>query len=272
MSQWTIRSQFHDLNEIERGVRKGRNPYEGYVRGAGLQFGNVKDLCTSDPDFVQAYQLAQGRTLVDLYKLNNFYMLIRFFLPKLNPGAIAEFGSYKGGSCIFMAYLAKRFLNGAKVYGFDTFAGMPVTDRGVDLHKSGDFADVNLPELRQFAAKVGLDNLVFVQGRFEETLPQVTQAMGPLAMLHIDCDIYSGVEYSYNNAKKLLVPGGYVVLDDPLAASCLGAFEAVEDHLIRGDNLAAEQVFPHLVFRYPPLPCATVSPAAGTSSTIGYQE
>ena len=90
MSQWTIRSQFHDLNEIERGVRKGRNPYEGYVRGAGLQFGNVKDLCTSDPDFVQAYQLAQGRTLVDLYKLNNFYMLIRFFLPKLNPGAIAR--------------------------------------------------------------------------------------------------------------------------------------------------------------------------------------
>jgi hypothetical protein len=251
-SQWTVGSKFHDLNGIERGIRKGRNAYDGYVRGAGLQFGNVKDLCTADADFQRAYHLAKDRTIVDPYKLINFYMLIRFYLPTLNPGAIAEFGSYKGGSCIFMAYLAKRFLNGTKVFGFDTFQGMPPTDRTVDLHKSGDFSDVDLPELRNYSAQAGLDNLTFVQGTFEETLPRVKDQMGPLSLTHIDCDIYSGVEYSYNNSKQMLVPGGYVVLDDPLTASCLGAFEAVEDHIIRGDKLSAEQVFPHLVFRYPP--------------------
>jgi SAM-dependent methyltransferase len=252
MSKWTINFE-HDIDGIPKGVRKGRSPHDGYIRGAGLQFGNIKELCTNDPDFRRAYELAKDRTIVDGYKLINIYMLFRFYLPQINPGAIAEFGCYKGGSCIFMASLAKRFLKGAKVFGFDTFQGMPQTDRAVDLHKAGDFSDVNLPELRQYAAQAGLDNLTFVQGAFEETLPKVAGDLGPLALIHIDADIHSAVVYCYNEAKKFLVPGGYVVLDDPFTASCLGAFEAVEDQIIRGDNLSAEQVFPHLVFRYPPL-------------------
>ncbi len=152
-----------------------------------------------------------------------------------------------------MAYLARRFLGGARVFGFDTFQGMPPTDRGIDLHKEGDFHDVDLPELRKFVTQSGLDNLTFVQGNFQQTFPQVKALLGSLALVHIDCDIYSAVAYSYNAAKQLLVPGGYVVLDDPLVSTCLGAFEAVEDHIIRGDKLSAEQTVPHLVFRYPPL-------------------
>jgi hypothetical protein len=46
-----------------------------------------------------------------------------------------------------------------------------------------------------------------------------------------------------------MVPGGYIMLDDPLYSSCIGAFEAVEDVMIRRDGLHAEQVFPHLIFR-----------------------
>jgi SAM-dependent methyltransferase len=255
MSQWTINFPLHDIDGVKRGVRKGRNPYEGYLRGAGLQFGNVKDLCVADPDFRKGFELARERTIVDPYKLMNIYMLFRFFLPKLSEqGAIAEFGCYKGGSCIFMAFLAKRFLGGAKVFGFDTFRGMPPTDRAADLHKAGDFSDVNLPELREYVQRMGLDNLTFIEGVFDQTLPKTKSEMGKLGLMHIDCDIYEAVGYCYDAAKDLLVPGGYVVFDDPLTASCLGAFEAVEESLVRGDSLSAEQVFPHLVYRYPPLP------------------
>jgi hypothetical protein len=44
------------------------------------------------------------------------------------------------------------------------------------------------------------------------------------------------------------------VLDDPVTASCLGALEAMEAYMIQRDGLHAEQVYPHPVFRYPPIP------------------
>jgi predicted O-methyltransferase YrrM len=58
----------------------------------------------------------------------NIYLLIRFFLPKLEFGHIVEFGSYKGASAMFMAKLAQKYLPGVEVYALDTFSGMPATD------------------------------------------------------------------------------------------------------------------------------------------------
>ena len=252
-TDWTIRFA-HDIEGMNKNPRNGRNPFEGYIRGCGLQFGNVSQLCMEDPDFQTALRLAAGRTVVAPARLMNLFLLFKFFLPKIGLGHIVEFGSYKGGSAIFMAYLARRFLGEVSVYGFDTFAGMPPTDRGIDLHRAGDFQDINLEELRQYVAQLGLTNLHFVQGRFEETVPATLQTVGPLALVHIDCDIYSAVAYCYDVSKGALVQGGYIVLDDPVTASCLGALEAMEAYMIQRDGLHAEQVYPHPVFRYPPIP------------------
>jgi predicted O-methyltransferase YrrM len=251
-SNWNIQLH-HDLQGMDQFPRNGRNPFDGYLRGCGLQFGNIVQLCLQDTDFQAASRLAEGRTIVDPTRLMNLFMLIKFFLPKIQRGHIFEFGSYKGGSAIFMACLARRFLQDVQVYSFDTFQGMPTTDRGIDIHKEGDFRDADLEELRRYVSQVGLNNLHFVQGRFEDTAPAALQAAGLLAMIHIDCDIYSAVAYCYDTAKDALVRGGYIVLDDPVTSSCLGAFEAMEALMIRRDGLHAEQVVPHLVFRYPPI-------------------
>jgi hypothetical protein len=193
-ANWTIRFP-HDIEGMDQSPRNGRNPFEGYVRGCGLQFGNVSELCAQDPDFQTAMRLAEGRTVVAPARLMNIFLLLKFFLPKIARGHIVEFGSYKGGSAIFMASLAQRFLGDVNVYSFDTFVGMPPTDRGIDLHKVGDFQDVDLHGLRQYTAQLGLTNLHFVQGRFEETAPATLNTAGPLALVHIDCDIYSAVAY-----------------------------------------------------------------------------
>jgi hypothetical protein len=110
---------------------------------------------------------------------------------------------------------------------------------------------VDLAELRAYAAKLGLDNLHFVEGLFEETASAALDRFGPVALSHIDCDIRSAVAYSYDISKPHMVRGGYWILDDPLESSCLGALEAVEELLIQRDGLHAEQAFPHLVFRAP---------------------
>jgi hypothetical protein len=150
-----------------------------------------------------------------------------------------------------MAALAEEFLPGVQVIGFDTFGGMPITDRAVDAHRPGGFSDVDLTELRRYVEGVGLRNLTLVQGYFEETAAPVLLQHQSVAFAHIDCDIRSAVEYAYDTTKPYMVPGGYWVFDDPLVADCLGAAEAVEDLLIKRDGLNSEQVYPHYVFREP---------------------
>ena len=46
------------------------------------------------------------------------------------------------------ARVLERIRPGAKVYAFDTFAGMPATDAAIDAHRPGDFRDANLDEIR----------------------------------------------------------------------------------------------------------------------------
>jgi len=240
---------FHPV-DVRNEISRGRNPYEGYQRGLSLITDSMKKL-RMDPAFQEAFDRAVGRTIVSENNLANIFLLIKFFAPRLPFGHIVEFGSYKGGSAIFMASLAQKFLPHVQVLAFDTFAGMPPTDKTIDLHNTGDFQGVDLPELRDYAEQIGLTNLRFVPGTFEATAAPALADLGTVSICHIDCDIRSAIQSAYEATRPHMVAGGYWVFDDPLQPTCLGATEAVEDLLIRRDALNAEQVWPHLVFRAP---------------------
>jgi macrocin-O-methyltransferase TylF-like protien len=244
-----MESYLPELQGLAHGLRQGRNVYEGYQRGWGLQFGGLRDAVVADPLYQEAIALAAGRTIMAELNRMNIFLIMRFFLRSIERGAILEFGSYLGGNAIFMAHVARRLHPGMKVYALDTFEGMPATDKNVDAHNEGDFSGVDLDELRSFAASSGLDNLEFVKGYFEDTTPGVLQKAGRVALAHIDCDILPSVQYSYEAVKSHMVDGGYLVFDDATVSSCIGATEAVEDLLIRRDALNSEQIYPHFVFR-----------------------
>ena len=238
------------LSELRRpaNIRKGRNVQDGYSRGVGLQFGALADAIRKDPVYAEAVSLAHGRTIVAEHNRMNLFLILRAFLDAI-PGHVIEFGSYKGGNAIFMASVLKQLHPGRRIWSLDTFTGMPETDLTVDAHHRGDFQDVDLDEMRRFAAKKGLDNLEFVEGLFQDTSDRVLAEAGQIALAHIDCDIYSAVVYSYDAVKPRMAPGGYIALDDACFSSCLGATEAVEELMIRRDGLHSEQIYPHFVFR-----------------------
>jgi len=249
----TVESFLPDGARFISEPRFGRNLRDGYVRGTGLAYGHTPTRIRAEADYQEAMKLVAGRSICSEYRLMNLYLLIRFYAPKLPPGDIVEFGSYRGGSAIFMASLAKRYLPHAKVWGLDTFEGMPDTDLGVDLHVRGEFADTNFDALKSYVKGIGLPNLRFVKGRFEETTDVVLGEAQKLALAHVDCDIQSAVVYTWDRIKPHMVPGGYVVFDDATEPSCLGATEAIERELIQKDGLCSEQIYPHYVFRYPPI-------------------
>lgn len=244
-----MKSYLPELAGLARGIRKGRNVYEGYQRGWGLQFGNLREAIAADPLYQEAIGLAAGRTIMAEYNRMNIFLIMRFFLQQAGRGHIVEFGSYRGGNAIFMAHVAAKLYPGMKVYALDTYEGMPATDKAVDAHNQGDFAGVDLEELRDYARKIGLSNVEFVKGYFEDTTPAVLERAGSVALAHIDCDILPSVRYSYEAVKPRMAEGGYLVFDDATMSSCIGATEAVEDLIVRRDGLNSEQIYPHFVFR-----------------------
>jgi hypothetical protein len=175
---------------------------------------------------------------------------MKYFLPNIPFGHLVEFGSYKGGQAIFMSHVAKAILPGVKIYSLDTFKGLPITDKNIDLHTMDDFNDVDLAEIKKYCESLGLDNLEFVQGLFEDTAPALLSTIHTVGLAHIDCDIKSSCSFAYDAVKPYMVNGGYIIFDDALYSSCLGATETVEELLIQRDNKYCEQIFPHLVFRH----------------------
>ena len=238
------------IDGMAMGLRHGRNVYEGTQRGWGLQYGNLRQAVLEDPLYQEALAVAAGRTIVADENRMNIYLLLRFFIGALPAGHIIEFGSYKGGNAIFMAYVCQRLHAGTKVFALDTFQGMPSTDKTIDAHNTGDFADVLFDDLDAYVRSLYLDNLTLVRGQFEETAESILRSAGAIRLAHVDCDIASAVSYSYEAVRPWMVEGGYIVFDDATVSSCLGATEVVENLVIRRDGLNSEQIWPHFVFRH----------------------
>jgi predicted O-methyltransferase YrrM len=232
--------------------RAGRSVRDGYARGWGLQFNNLRARVLEDSLYREALALAEGRSVMGEANRLNLYLILRYFLARYAAdGHIIEFGTYRGGNALFMAHVVQALYPGMRVYALDTFEGMPATDKSVDAHGQGDFADTSLEELREVARSRGLDNLAFVKGLFQDSAPGLLTTVERVALAHIDCDIYSAVAYAYDVVKPHMVPGGYLVFDDATTASCLGATEAVESLVVRRDGLNSEQIYPQFVFRAP---------------------
>lgn len=138
-------------------------------------------------------------------------------------GDFAEVGVYKGGSAQRLYKVAQR--QGRELHLFDTFRGVPICEPDLDRHKVGDFADVDLPALRE-----AMPEARFYVGTYPNTHPLI---MGPLAFVHCDCDQYASYRAVIDNLWPLVVSGGILWFDDyPYLA---GAKKAVEETFIPGE-------------------------------------
>jgi hypothetical protein len=232
-------------------VDHGRDIGAGYLRGWGLEFGEIYETRVErDPIFRGAMDYAKRRgTLVTRHKLANLFLILKYGWGSLE-GDIFEFGSYRGGSAAFIAYVVRALGRNTRVYALDTFEGLPSTDPARDLHRAGDFGDADLGGLQAFVRKEALeDRLVPVAGLFEQTLPGLLRSKPAMALVHIDCDLYEPIRYLVSACEPYCERGGYVVFDDPLFSSCIGAFDAMAEGFLRERALFPEQVYPHFVFR-----------------------
>jgi hypothetical protein len=144
---------------------------------------------------------------------------------RVRDGFVLEFGVYNGGSANFLA----RSLPRSTIVGFDSFSGFP-DDGRPDWDQ--DLSVPTLPKVRK--------NVQLEIGFFEDTLPQFIARHGKtlrenVALIHIDCDIYSSTVTVFHELREILKPGTVIVFDEivnyPEFAfnEALALFEFLED-------------------------------------------
>ena len=170
-----------------------------------------------------------------LDRMEFFYNSFSYLSFNEIKGDYCEFGCHGGATFSYAYHEAKRFCYEAKFFAFDSFQGLPKFWRtGFDV---GKFSTSN-GKAPIFEEK----NIKIIDGLFEETcdifFKLQREQKNTIALLHIDCDIYSSTKTIFNAIEKymnmdidnnnrinLLRNGTIIVFDELL---CYNGFEKHE--------------------------------------------
>ncbi len=118
-------------------------------------------------------------------------------------GMILEFGVQDGASLNHLAALAPSRI----IHGFDSFEGLPEDWTGT-FEARGKFT-------RGGAAPLVRSNARLHVGWFDKTLPGFLEAhAGPVALLHVDCDLYASTRIVLEALAPRLHPGAILIFDE----------------------------------------------------------
>ena len=118
----------------------------------------------------------------------------------IKSGIWCEFGVFKGES---ISYLSE-FCNDAKLYGFDTFKGLP--EDWIEGAPKGYFA-TDIPDVPQ--------NVELIIGLYNDTL-KTFDPKDPVMFCHVDCDLYSSSKTVLEWLKLHVISGSVVLFDEIL--------------------------------------------------------
>ncbi|MGH9396990.1 MAG: TylF/MycF/NovP-related O-methyltransferase [Terriglobia bacterium] len=156
---------------------------------------------------------AVDRNITSAHSPAELLFIARTILALPIGGAIVECGSYKGASTAKLSLIAKA--TGRKLYVCDTFQGLPEPVGAGVYHRAnnsqrqfqaGEYAG-SLQEVRENIRRWGsLEVCSFVQGLFEQTLPQLH--VEPAAVF-VDVDYISSARDCLKYLWPQLRSGGY---------------------------------------------------------------
>jgi len=172
----------------------------------------------SDP----IYKVAGGRTALSPVAQHVLLQWLSYALAA--PGAVAEFGVWRGGSAALIASKTRLEAPERRIHLFDTFEGIPSHTSKDNYYRAGDWKDTSLGDVSAFLAEYGA---VFHPGDISVT---VNTLSGPLAFVHVDCDMYEPVKAVTEHVYPILSKGGVIVYDDYGWMDCAGAKLAVDEY------------------------------------------
>jgi len=179
-------------------------------------------LWKKDRRFREIFREIKGRTLVTPDRCHALYQNLQ--KAGCLEGDIAEVGVYKGGT----AKIILKTIPSKKVHLFDTFEGMPRTDKNIDKHNEGDFSDTSLENVREFLRKN--EKVISHKGFFPKTASSIENCR--FCFVHVDVDIYQSVKDCLEFFYKRMVSGGVMIFDDYEWKDTPGVKKAIDEFLV----------------------------------------
>jgi hypothetical protein len=207
-------------------------------------------------------------------RLDSLFSFIKENHEKIE-GDIVEAGVFRGSSLIAIAMYLKELGSNKKVYGFDSFSGFPpvyhqkdnfsefermAQDGLIDknhiidvrnnfewktllssekleqnISSSGSFSDTSLSLLNKKIEIIGLDNIILVDGVFNETMHD-SLGIDKLMAVVVDCDLYQSYLDTLAFVWPRLQPGGFIHLDEYYSLKFPGG-KLATDEFFRGKKV-----------------------------------
>lgn len=195
--------------------------------------------------FKSVYKKCRKYTMTSVERMYAVYQAMEYIEQSGVRGDLVECGVWKGGTAMMMAYLLAQTKGQRKIYLYDTFTGMSEpTEKDVrsetgqaaiekwkkmQKHEYNEWAYCSLEDVKKNIAMTGyrMDNVVFIQGKVEETIPRVMPSQ--IALLRLDTDWFESTYHELQYLYPILSPGGVLIIDD--YGHWKGAKEAVDRYL-----------------------------------------
>lgn len=184
-----------------------------------------------DEGFKKAYQQVKAYTMTSPERLFSLYQAVQYVINNNIPGDFVECGVWKGGSSMMIAYVLKDLgITNRTIWMYDTYEGMSEPDEH-DTDYSGKSAAIqleeadkqdpnsvwcysSLEEVKTNVSTIGypMDNIRFIQGKVEESIPG--SIPDKIALLRLDTDWYSSTMHELVHLYPLLESRGVLIIDD----------------------------------------------------------
>ena len=144
---------------------------------------------------------------------------------------------------------------GRKIWGFDSFEGFPETSINDETDRTGKgkgHYKTNEKSVIQFLINSGLEKdtldaqVQLVKGFFPHSFEKYNDE--PIALLHLDCDLYKSYMYSLEYFYPLVQEGGVIVFDDYGRKSWPGAKIAVDEFFTGKEKLFKSEIIDRYYF------------------------
>jgi hypothetical protein len=142
--------------------------------------------------------------------------LLREIEARAVPGAIVEFGLFRGQSLLRLIEACEQHGIHRQFFGFDSFEGLsaPSAEHDLDCFSEGDYA-ATLEEVARRLDVARRPNVALVKGWFSDSLKSdAARTIREVAFVRVDCDLYEPSVTCLDFLTGRLSDGAILVFDD----------------------------------------------------------
>ena len=154
-------------------------------------------------------------TMISIERIKNLVDAVTTVNTQNIEGSLVECGVWKCGALGVMSLTDKKFGGNRKVFGFDSFEGLP-SPKEIDGEQAKEWdglLKVTVQEAEENLATMGA-SATLIKGLFSETLKASRDKVEKIAILRLDGDWYESTMTCLDSLYDLVVPGGYIIIDD----------------------------------------------------------